>query len=109
MRRAALGVRGEALFHLLQDLGMLGLTIGTLWLCLRKYKPLDLGLFRSRFWPPKWAPKVLIACAMTFPVALFLESVSQVLTTSSVSVLSPWGCQNSSSFLPGQGRCSAMQ
>ena len=57
---------------------MLGFTIGILWLCLRRYKPLALGWFRGKLWPPKWALKVLLACAVAFPLAMFLGDVSQV-------------------------------
>ena len=76
--REQLSARGEALYHIALDLGMLGFTIGILWLCLRRYRPLALGWFRGKLWPPKWALKVLIACAIAFPLAMFLGDVSQV-------------------------------
>jgi len=64
------------------DLGMVGLTMGVLWLCLRKYRPRALGWFRSTLWPPRWLLKVVLACALTFPLAMLLGNVSQVLAPS---------------------------
>ena len=57
---------------------MVGLTIGVLWLCLRKYRPRALGWFRGWLWPPRWLLKVALACALTFPLAMLLGNVSQV-------------------------------
>jgi len=96
-------LRGEALYHLALDLGMVGFTIGVLWLCLRKYRPMALGWFRRKIWPPMWALKVIVACAVTFPIAIFLGNVSQVLPNFSVSDLTPWRCQIH--VTPFQGGC----
>lgn len=76
--RAQLSAQGEALLHMVLDLGMLGFTVGILWLCLRKYKPRALGWFRSRPWPPDWGLKVLLTCAFAFPLAVWLADASQV-------------------------------
>lgn len=76
--RAQLSSRGEAFLHVALDLGMLGFTVAILWLCLKQYKPRALGWFRSRVWPPKWMLKVLLACAIGFPLAMYLGDFSQV-------------------------------
>lgn len=70
-----LGYRATALLHLAMDAVQLGVTLGILARCLRKYKPRALGLFPLRWQGGRWAGWVL-AGAATFPLVEWLSAQS---------------------------------
>ncbi len=81
--RDDLSRRGQALLHLILDVGQLGLTIGILWKRLKAYRPRSLGWFETRLLPiQQWLGPVLVAAA-SFP---FLNIVAQQAQVSAVPV-----------------------
>ncbi|KAK9829399.1 hypothetical protein WJX72_005594 [[Myrmecia] bisecta] len=78
LEREDLTTRGQALVHLLLDVSEMGVTLGLLWACLRRYKPLALGWFRSWLRPARrWVPQVLLAL-LSFPLVDIVSARSQI-------------------------------
>lgn len=76
--RDDLSRRGQALVHLVLDVGQLGLTIAILWQKLKAYKPRRLGWFDTQLRPIRqWLVPVLVAAA-TFPVLNIVAQQAQV-------------------------------
>ncbi|KAK9915094.1 hypothetical protein WJX75_004689 [Coccomyxa subellipsoidea] len=77
LEREELTARGQALVHLVLDVGELGATLGILWGCLRAYRPRALGWFHARLWPPHpWLGHMVLACA-AFPLVDLAAARSQ--------------------------------
>jgi len=78
LERDDLSRRGQALVHLVLDVGQLGLTIAILWKKLKAYKPRGLGWFETRLWPvQQWLAPVVIAAA-SFPLLNLVAQQAQV-------------------------------
>jgi len=70
-----LGYRATALLHLAMDAVQLGVTLGILARCLRKYRPRERGLFPLRWAGGRWLGWV-VAGAATFPLVEWLSAQS---------------------------------
>eukprot|EP00873_Tetraselmis_striata_P034692 jgi/Tetstr1/454956/TSEL_041817.t1 len=72
-----LSARGQAAMHLVVDVSELVLTLGILWLKLRRFKPRSLGLFPTKL-RGNWMFVVALAC-LSFPLVDWLALQSQNL------------------------------
>ncbi len=76
--RDDLSRRGQALVHLILDVGQLGLTIAILWKRLKAYRPRSLGWFETRLLPiQQWLGPVIVAAA-SFPLLNIVAQQAQV-------------------------------
>ncbi|KAL0029813.1 hypothetical protein WJX77_001509 [Trebouxia sp. C0004] len=76
--RDDLSRRGQALVHLILDVGQLGLTIAILWKRLKAYRPRSLGWFETRLLPIRqWLGPVIVAAA-SFPLLNIVAQQAQI-------------------------------
>ena len=76
--RDDLSRRGQALLHLILDVGQLGFTIAILWKRLKAYRPRSLGWFETRLLPiQQWLGPVIVAAA-SFPLLNIVAQQAQV-------------------------------
>lgn len=87
--RDDLSRRGQALVHLVLDVGQLGLTIAILWKRLKAYRPRNLGWFETRLLPvQQWLGPVLVAAA-SFPLLNIVAQQAQVCVLESPPLSHP--------------------
>lgn len=76
--RDDLSRRGQALLHLILDVGQLGFTIAILWKRLKAYRPRSLGWFETRLLPiQQWLGPVTVAAA-SFPLLNIVAQQAQI-------------------------------